>query len=65
LAEREMLSVGVGIVVTNYVSRWWRRKQQLVTIVRRGVTLQWKNKSSELWLRDDVTVSHGLEEMVM
>lgn len=36
-----------------------------MTIVRRGVTLQWKNKSRKLWLRDDVTVSRGLEEMVM
>jgi hypothetical protein len=36
-----------------------------VTIVRRGATLQWKNKSRELWLRDDMTVSRGLEEMVM
>jgi hypothetical protein len=36
-----------------------------VIIVRRGATLQWKNKSRELWLRDDVIVSRGLEEIMM
>lgn len=36
-----------------------------MTTVGREATLPWKNRSREPWSRDDVTVSRGLEDMMM